>query len=173
MNKYDEYIYEHKENVNRALKWLITHTPQIFENDQIRNDVQYQCEWSHDASKLSADEYEAYNDYFYGNNKSNAVVERFRYAWLLHIHRNPHHWQYWVLINDDPEEGEIILDMPDNYIIEMICDWWSFSWKKGQLNEIFSWYNEHKKHMKLSSATREKVETILDAIKAGLAEEGV
>jgi hypothetical protein len=55
----------------------------------------------------------------------------------------------------------------------MICDWWSFSWKKGQLNEIFSWYNEHKKHMKLSSATREKVETILDTIKAGLAEEGV
>lgn len=54
--------------------------------------------------------------------------------------------------------------MPDNYIIEMICDWWSFSWDKGKLDEIFDWYEEHKGYMKLSYSTREKVEDILERI---------
>nr|DAE02562.1 MAG TPA: hypothetical protein [Siphoviridae sp. ctmYS12] len=30
------------------------------------------------------------------------------------------------------------MDMPYNYIIEMICDWWAFSWNKGNLQEIFN-----------------------------------
>ena len=87
------------------------------------------------------------------------------YSWLYHIHRNPHHWKYWVLINDDPDEGEIILDIPYNYIIEMICDWWAFSWNKGNLNEIFDWYEEHMDYMKLSDTTRKTVEDILSKIK--------
>ena len=57
----------------------------------------------------------------------------------------PHHWQYWVLINDNPEEGEVLIEMPYNYILEMICDWWAFSWAKGNLNEIFPWYEERKR----------------------------
>ena len=40
------------------------------------------------------------------------------------------------------EHGELetILEMPYDYIIEMICDWWSFSWQSGNLYEIFKWY---------------------------------
>lgn len=48
-----------------------------------------------------------------------------------------------------------------NYIIEMICDWWAFSWEKGNLSEIFSWYDEHKDYIKLHPNTRETVEDIL------------
>lgn len=59
----------------------------------------------------------------------------------------------------------VILDMPHRYIIEMICDWWAFSWKKGNLFEIFSWYDEHKAYMKLSDKTRTTVEDILAKIK--------
>ena len=82
-----------------------------------------------------------------------------------------HHWQHWILINDDPDKAEVILDMPYNYILEMICDWWSFSWKTGKLEEIFTWYDAHKAYMKLSDKTRETVEDILDKIKAKLEEE--
>ncbi len=28
----------------------------------------------------------------------------FNTAWLKHIHRNPHHWQHWVLFEDNPSE---------------------------------------------------------------------
>ena len=88
----------------------------------------------------------------------------------MHIHRNPHHWQHWILTNDDPDEAETILDMPYNYIIEMICDWWSFSWNSENLREIFDWYSKHKKYMKLSAKTRLTVENILKEINKKLDE---
>ncbi|MFR1480703.1 MAG: DUF5662 family protein [Hydrogeniiclostridium mannosilyticum] len=41
---------------------------------------------------------------------AHAVVQAFQRAWLLHIHRNPHHWQHWVLINDDPGKAKSCWD---------------------------------------------------------------
>lgn len=100
-------------------------------------------------------------EYFYGGNRSFQVVRYFQKACLHHIHNNPHHWQYWVLINDEPDEGEVALEMPYECIIEMICDWWAFSWQKGDLSEIFSWYDKHQNYIKLASSTRRIVEDIL------------
>ena len=60
--------------------------------------------------------------------------------------------------------------MPYNYILEMVCDWWTFSWAKENLTEIFDWYNEHKSYMKLSDKTRKTVEDILDKKKKKLEE---
>ncbi len=88
-------------------------------------------------SKNTPDEYTPYDNYFYGE-QTPAIIEAFNRAWLMHIHRNPHHWQYWVLINDEPKEGTILIEMPYPYIIEMICDWWAFSWIKGDLSEMFA-----------------------------------
>ena len=168
--KYNEYIKEHRDNVYKAFCWLRDNIPEIFnmgsDNDTNKfiADCEYQCKYEHDKSKFEIDEYEAYDNYFYGN-RSYEVVEQFNRAWLRHIHRNPHHWQYWILINDNPDEGELILDMPDIYIIEMICDWWSFSWKQGKLDEIFNWYLKRAKYMKLSTYTRTKVNNILNKMR--------
>lgn len=60
--------------------------------------------------------------------------------------------------------------MPYDYIIEMICDWWAFSWANGNLNEIFKWYDEHSQYMKLAPKTRKTVEDILNSIKDKLEE---
>ena len=90
----------------------------------------------------------------------------FDYAWLHHIHQNPHHWQHWVLVNDD--EGSYALEMPKEFVYEMICDWWSFSHKTGNLYEIFDWYKAHSKKMILHENTRKLVEEILDKIKSEL-----
>ena len=60
--------------------------------------------------------------------------------------------------------------MPKEYIIEMICDWWAFSWTKGNLYEIFNWYDERKAYMKLSDKTRNAVEDILERIRNKLDE---
>lgn len=179
--KYDEYIREHKENVFKGFQWLEENLPEVLPSKDASAEsgiseydtCKYQCEFAHDKSKFDYEEYDAYDKYFYGGNKSFEVVENFNKAWLHHIHNNPHHWQHWILINDDPKEGEKILDMPDVYIIEMICDWWTFSWKKGDLFEIFNWYDEHKAHMKLSEYTRMKVEDILGKIKEKLSESDV
>lgn len=165
--EYDNYLKEHKVNVGAALVWLQDNLPEVLNcTDEDGNDFDW--EWQiilkHDASKSDPEEYDAYDNYFYGN-KSFENTQKFNLAWLHHIHVNPHHWQHWVLINDDPKEGIICLDMPYNYIIEMICDWWSFSFKTGNLSEIFNWYDKHKAHILLSDDTREIVEDILGKIR--------
>lgn len=164
--QYDQYLTKHKENVKRGFEWIRDNLPELVKDIP---GLEWQITFAHDQSKSEPDEYAAYDEYFYGN-RSFSVVQEFRKAWLLHIHRNPHHWQYWILINDDPNEGMIIMDIPVNYIIEMICDWWAFSWVKGELSEIFNWYEEHAEYMKLSTNTRLKVENILNQIRSKLEE---
>ena len=163
--KYDEYLEAHKENVRCAFNWIRDNIPEV-----LRTDEEYESTicWAHDASKTDTDEYYAYDKYFYGKNRSYKVVEDFKHAWLKHIHRNPHHWQYWILINDEKEEGTVALEMPHVYIVEMICDWWSFSFKTGNLYEIFDWYKNHEKTMILADETRKTVEDILNKIKTKL-----
>ena len=165
--EYDNYLEQHKANVRKGFEWIRDNLPEVVSN--IPN-LEWQICFAHDESKTQPDEYEAYDRYFYGNNRSYQVVQDFNYAWLNHLHRNPHHWQYWILINDDPELGEIIMDMPINYIIEMICDWWAFSWDKGDLMEMFKWYDERKSYIKLSEKTRKELESILGMIKEKLSD---
>lgn len=165
--EYDYYIIEHKNHVVEAAEWLRRNLPEfdVLDAYSLGRNI-----WDHDDSKYSKEEYDAYDAYFYGGEKTKEVKEAFNYAWLRHIHSNPHHWQYWVLINDDPEEGTTALDIPYKYVIEMICVWWSFSWKTSNLYEIFNWYDTHKKRMILSKNTRELVEQILGQIKEKLDE---
>ena len=160
-SNYNEYLVDHIGGVKKAFSWICEHFSDVAEKmGPYRSFID-----SHDNSKYMDEEYDAYDKYFYSGNRSAKVVSDFNYAWLHHIHNNPHHWQYWVLIHDDePEEA---LEMPYHFVIEMICDWWSFSWKSGNLTEIFDWYEKHKE-MKLHPKTRKLVEDILKRIKEEL-----
>jgi len=162
---YDDYLKEHVTNVGKAWVWMWDNLPvSPVYGMEIENLVRM-----HDMSKTKRDEYHAYDDYFYGGNRSARVVRDFHKAWLKHIHRNPHHWQHWVLIHDDePMEA---LEMPPEYVYEMIADWWSFSFKSGNLREIFSWYEKHNPGMILHPKTKNLVESILGQIKKKLDKE--
>lgn len=161
---YNNYLKEHIENVQKGFRWMQEHLPSLILDEFDYSNILYH----HDNSKRQPKEYKAYDAFFYGRNKSFQVVQDFNYAWLHHIHHNPHHWQYWVLINDDPEEGTIALEMPYEYVVEMICDWWSFSWKTGNLYEIFDWYDQHRDRMILADNTKKLVERFLEEIKMEL-----
>lgn len=173
--EYNEYLNEHKGNVAKAFYWIRDNLPDLLNGSTFSNidfDYERQITAEHDKSKSDFDEYGPYDDYFYGANPSYETKQEFNKAWIKHIHKNPHHWQYWVLHNDDPREGMIILDMPYNYILEMICDWWSFSFKINKLDEIFNWYNQHKNYILLSDLTKKNVEVILQKIYDKLVLEG-
>ena len=161
--KYDEYLENHRQAVKKAYQWIAAYIPELTDVEATRN-IEF-----HDMSKNTPDEYMPYDDYFYGE-QTPAVIEAFNRAWLMHIHRNPHHWQHWVLINDEPKEGTILIEMPYPYIIEMVCDWWAFSWIKGDLSEMFSWYKDHESYIKLHNNTRSIVEEILEMIRTKLTE---
>jgi hypothetical protein len=167
--EYDLYLQEHKANVKKGYDWIKENLPDLIPSD-MRLILEHQIGFAHDASKTEPDEYGPYDAYFYGGNRSSQVVDDFNMAWLKHIHRNPHHWQYFVLQCDEPDEGEIVLDMPMNYLLEMICDWLSFSIAKDNMYEVFDWYDEHKNHIKLSMNTRKTVEDILNKIRRKLDE---
>lgn len=160
--EYDAYLSEHIANVQKALRWMAD-TIFLSEISQMSWSMAIDNAQRHDESKNWREEYNAYDNYFYGGNKTPIVQEEFDRAWLHHQKNNPHHWQYWVLINDD-DGGNKALQMPVCYVLEMIADWWSFSWKNNDLMEIFKWYKDHEKKMVLHDETRKLVEKILDQI---------
>lgn len=162
--QYDEYLKEHIQNVTNGLRWMADNL-NLRKLGISESDISLALENAgfHDQSKYDQEEYRPYDDYFYGGNKSHAVKTAFDLAWLHHQHENPHHWQYWVLINDD--DGMRPLPMPEAYILEMIADWWTFSWKNGNLMEIFDWYDKHRVVILLEKETRKTVESILDEMR--------
>lgn len=168
--QYDDYLKQHRGNVQKGLLWFEEHLPYIQILEGVNHDTLLRAANEHDRSKDDPEEYCAYDDYFYGGNRTHLVVNNFNRAWLRHIHLNPHHWQHWILVRDEPNEGTKALDMPPIYIVEMICDWWAFSWKSGNLYEIFEWWDKHKEYMILSPRTRNTVKAILDALKDTLDE---
>jgi len=61
---------------------------------------------------------------FYTGTASPHIGERKAYgyskAWLHHQAKNKHHAEYWWDHRDDKSYGPV--DMPDSYLIELICD---------------------------------------------------
>ena len=181
---YDKYLKNHRDAVILAYSWIVNY---LNENDlqiilpNLNSKKLKKKIMDHDDSKYSHKEYFAYDEYFYGNGKNTAEgINNFNKAWLHHIHNNPHHWQYWVLIEDNNSTPKP-LDIPDNYIIEMVSDWWSFSWREYissedvdstisymKLYNIFNWYDDHKDKMILTDSTRMKIEQLLSNIRSVL-----
>ena len=164
--EYDKYIKEHKEALMHGLEWMQQNLPSAVIDGEKMVEALANAE-IHDQSKYDKEEYDAYDAYFYGDiQRPPEVQSAFDRAWLHHIHLNPHHWQHWVLLEDDPNLGSFgkVLDMPLEYIYEMIADWWTFSWRNNHLMEIFDWYAAHQNNIRLSLRTRMIVESILSQI---------
>lgn len=114
----------------------------------------------HDLSKFLPDEWIPYANFFYGNYPDEEAKDRieieFLKAWLRHIHRNPHHHQYWVLREDS---GRVLpLDMPMKYRKEMLADWIGAGKAQGHGNDVHEWYAENRDKMFLHPDTRKWIE---------------
>lgn len=165
--QYIKYLCEHINAVNDAAIWILENTAVSVDNIDTVAFMHNVKE--HDKSKFSCKEYSAYESYFFGKKKND---DEFNVAWLHHIHNNMHHWQHWVLVNGYgtfSEPGVVTaIEMPKEFALEMIADWWSFSWRSGNLYEVFDWYKAHKDKIVLHDNTRKYVESILDAIYTAL-----
>lgn len=119
----------------------------------------------HDLSKFLPSEWKPYAQYFYWTQEQkdiettaafckygicegapwgHFVSDRFSVAWNYHQKRNKHHWQYWLLKNDDGETFPV--GMPTDYIYEMVADWSGAGRALNGEWEVKSWYlkNYHK-----------------------------
>jgi len=128
---------------------------------------------AHDESKWEDDEWYPYLWRFYpdGNMSQEDIDSAFQFAWLRHRNGNKHHWDYWVLLGEDNPMKLEPLDIPECYVIEMICDWGSFRYgaADGGLDgdnegSTRDWYNENKHTMVLTEATEDLIDKYLDLI---------
>jgi hypothetical protein len=130
----------------------------------------------HDCSKFRPSEWFPYVNFFYGEKEdvrdeigyykpTGTGDERFDFAWLLHQKRNDHHWQFFVLPED--EGGLKVLRMSKKARLEMVCDWCGASKAQGHggwygPTGVLAWYDKHRSKMRLHEETRRWVEAFLN-----------
>jgi hypothetical protein len=135
---------------------------------------------THDLSKLLPSEWLPYCQYFYGGPhqaydtfpswlkyefdcwkySKEHVEQEFDQAWLFHQHRNNHHWQYWLLKNDD---GSLVaLQMPNKYVTEMVCDWVGAGRAITGKYEVKEWWQKNQDKMILHSSTFKRVQHLIN-----------
>ena len=156
--EYKDYIDAHKERVEEFSTWLLTNCPDLFE--EVDQDVYKDLIKEHDESKYSEEEFEPYARKWHLDGKK---TREYELAWEHHYMNNEHHPEYW--------DGE---DMPYIYILEMICDWGSFSIASGDFNELSDFYFNKAKEdpeKNLSEATQEIIEDILSRINSVIGRE--
>jgi hypothetical protein len=79
----------------------------------------------------------------------------FDFAWLLHQKCGRHHWQWWILPEDNG--GVKVLPMPDCYRREMLADWYGAGRAQGK-TDTQAWYEKNKDKMQLHPETRRWLE---------------
>ena len=163
--QYDKYLKEHIDNVQKAWNELKQILPEKITEQIVDISIVDYLIKHHDESKYKVGEYNPYDDYFYTektDENREEIDKAFAYAWNCHQKMNTHHWQYWVLLNDDGTTK--VLDMTIEFILEMFCDWWSFSWKQNNPREILDFYKYNRDKMQLSEYTQNMVENLLSIV---------
>lgn len=117
----------------------------------------------HDWSKFMPIEWSAYVGKFYGSSPSSAAVDlAFDRAWLHHQHANPHHWQHWVLREDDGATK--LLRIPESFLREMVADWMGAGRAITGRWEATDWYVKNRDRIQLDRGSRVRVERLLDCV---------
>ena len=122
----------------------------------------------HDWSKFLPCEFIPYARSFYNSDGSlrqirdesgyyniGSIGEAFDHAWLHHQHWNKHHWQHYLLVQD--QDDNKVLIMPMKYAREMLADWRGASRAYGT-NDAKSWYMANGERMHLHPLIRGWIE---------------
>lgn len=136
----------------------------------------------HDVSKLRPSELFSYAAYFYTKVESvecgraralfglpelappgTMIKDHFNVSWLKHQRRNDHHWQYWLLKEDDGGDA-LPLSMPVPAVLEMVADWLGAGRAITGKWDAQGWYAKNKQNIVLRGETRELVERALSSV---------
>lgn len=156
--EYFKYVQEHIENVKNVFRALYLaredHLELLVINDDMWTMVSQLID-KHDYSK-SGVEFAGYRQFFCPADFETKNQTQFNYAWNHHQKFNPHHWEYWVMYRAD---GSVALEMPMEYVIEMMCDWTAMSVKFN--NKPSDWYEKEKSKILMHDNTANEVERFI------------
>lgn len=161
--RYLRYVLRHKWYVLRAGHAISRHRW----NSWRRWLAWYWRLLAHDLSKFSPIEWTPYVQMFYGDPA--ATHPQFDRAWLHHLHANAHHWQHWILREDD---GRTRVLLPDAMIVdEMVADWLAAGPKVHHAHtmahavaETIVWYAKGYGSILVRKEVRDRIERTLLAL---------
>ncbi|MDD3222441.1 MAG: catalase [Clostridia bacterium] len=122
----------------------------------------------HDLSKYTPEEFRTGVYFFQGTRSPNAAEKEFRgysKAWLHHKGRNKHHFEYWIDLAPNREDGLQGAKMPVKYVIEMFLDRVAAAkiYHKNDYTDCHAWnyYNMNKQYITMHPDTRKLLERLL------------
>jgi len=130
----------------------------------------------HDWHKFRPCEFGPYARHFYGSGRNISTGrdksgyykptdtgdKAFDMAWLFHARMGKHHWQFWAMA----DVAEIkAFDIPDKYVMEMLCDWEGAGKAQGRIVPLKEWYETNSMKMILSPGTRSAIREKLSLFK--------
>lgn len=138
--KYFSYVLRHKCHVGRGCRLFGVSTWRLLK---------------HDWTKFLPSEWFPYVAHFYGGRDVKRPhglgIADFDQAWLLHLHRHDHHWQHWILRNDDGSMN--VLEMPEASAREMVADWYGAGYAIHGCDDLANWFRQNVGKMVLHDST--------------------
>lgn len=112
----------------------------------------------HDLSKLTPQEFPVYSR----NSDEGTDQGAIDAAVNFHAHRNPHHWQFWT--GYDKFGKQLILPIPEKYLLEMAADWLAVSCGEFQTKDIQKWafFQQTVPNLPIESASKARVIQIIE-----------
>lgn len=170
--QYLKYVLEHKKNVFKACR---------------RRGLKLHA-LTHDLSKFTPSEFIPYARWFNGKygvaikdkldgvsdevrDKHMMLEQKFNNALLHHYQHNKHHWNYWCYSwkmykiepeDEPPVQCEFVtpLEMPTQYLVQMVCDWEAMAMKFG--GSAQGYYLKNYYQIELNRKSRYELEGILN-----------
>lgn len=157
--EYCDYLENHLKNIARAFHEFESKckTLRVVYDDfyyfQLRGSVE-----NHDLSKLGANEFTQYRDFFYPVKENKMVIKKFNKAWKHHCKKNDHHHENWLKKEDN---------LPDGFTIccsHMVIDWLAMSYNFGDTPRKY--YNKNKEKFKFPDSVDAYLNEIFDLLEA-------
>lgn len=136
----------------------------------------------HDWSKFSPREFFPYAEFFYGKQTYRRpgmtgkqsieaplkVAENFDRALLGHLHRNDHHFEHWLMLQD----GKLVAKaMPEQAWRELCADYLAMEFTLNGNWDAISWYSKNVGNMVIHHETQHRIESLLKRAGARLSKE--
>ena len=142
-HEYLDYIEEHYTNVQIA--WALINKKcrgnhfRFMYDDFVWHTIAAAVK-DHDLSKLSAEEFTQYRQFFFPCEGEKKDKDLFVRAWAHHKKKNSHHWENWTKNQADDHYA-------DAYLVLMVIDWVAMGFKCGDTAQEY--YEKNKGEMKL------------------------
>lgn len=144
------------------IKYLLRHKYQVIKVGLTIGGIPFFQLLMHDMSRFFPREFSAYANTYYdkdGKSKPYESNDKMDAAWSIHQKRNKHHYQYWVII--DEQHGHYCLEIPTRYIKEMAADMIAMGQIVDGSLSAWEYYMKNRDRFYINNASRLLFEELL------------